>query len=217
VIERIVQPKTPARILEIGCGTGHNLTMLGRFGDLHACELDDRARDIASARLGRPVVEAKLPQLSGFAPRTYDLIALLDVLEHVSDDEDSLKSIRRLLKPDGMLLLTVPANPWMWSAHDVAHHHFRRYSKRQLSQLFDRAGLTPVVHSHFNSLLFPLIALARLVGKLRGRESTDDVLPSPFVNAALQFVFGMEAKLIGRVPMPFGVSLIAVLRPRADA
>jgi SAM-dependent methyltransferase len=212
LIERMVRRPEPARILEVGCGTGHNLAMLGRFGALDASELDDCARALAAKRLGRDVLCAKLPDLSMFERNAYDLVALLDVLEHVPDDVASLRSIHRRLRPGGALLLTVPANPWMWSAHDCAHHHFRRYSKRQLEQAVRNAGFEIQLLSYFNSLLFPLVAAARVVGKLVGSRSSDDKLPGPWVNAALERIFGLEAGMIGRVPMPFGVSLVAVLR-----
>ena len=212
VVRRVVQPPKRARVLEVGCGTGHNLAMLGEFGKLDACELDAIARGMASDRLGRPVLEARLPDLSMFKAGSYDLIALLDVLEHVPDDLGSLKAIRRLLKPGGALVLTVPANKWMWSAHDVAHHHFRRYTKGELARLFRQAGYDIQLHSYFNTLLFPAVAAARLIGKLRGNETADDAMPGNRVNELLNKVFGFEAGLIGRLPMPFGVSLIAVLR-----
>src|SRR5438034_2894872 len=105
VIRRVVRPPRNARLLEVGCGTGHNLGMLGAFGTVDACELDAVARGLASDRLGRPVLEARLPDLSMFKDPSYDLIALLDVLEHVPDDASSLKAIERLLKPGGALLL----------------------------------------------------------------------------------------------------------------
>ena len=105
-----------------------------------------------------------------FKRNEYDLVALLDVLEHVPDDLGSLRAIHRRLKPGGALLLTVPANPWMWSAHDAAHHHFRRYTKKQLEELFLRSGLEIELLSYFNTLLYPLIAAARIAGKLLGRE-----------------------------------------------
>ena len=212
VVRRVVQPPKRARVLEVGCGTGHNLAMLGEFGKLDACELDAIARGMASDRLGRPVLEARLPDLSMFKAGSYDLIALLDVLEHVPDDLGSLKAIRRLLKPGGALVVTVPANKWMWSAHDVAHHHFRRYTKSELARLFRQAGYDIQLHSYFNTLLFPAVAAARLIGKLRGNETPDDAMPGKRVNEILNKVFGFEAGLIGRLPMPFGVSLIAVLR-----
>jgi SAM-dependent methyltransferase len=212
LIERVVKPPKKSRILEVGCGTGHNLTMLKSFGKVEASELDPCARALASKRLRKEVKEAKLPDLSMFERNAYDLIALLDVLEHVPDDLASLRAIHRRLKPGGALLLTVPANPWMWSAHDSAHHHFRRYTKKQLQELFLRSGLEVQLLSYFNSLLFPLIAAARIAGKIIRKDSADDSLPSGPVNAVLEKVFGFESGLIGRVPMPFGVSLVAVVR-----
>lgn len=212
LIERVVKPPADARILELGAGTGHNLAMLSRFGRVEASELDPIARELASERLGKPVLEAALPQLGMFPDASYDLIALLDVLEHVVDDQGSLAAIFGKLKPGGALLLTVPANPWMWSAHDTAHHHHRRYRKREIDSLARGAGYDIELLSPFNSLLFPPIAAARFIGRLRGDESSDDAMPGAVVNQALETVFGFERELIGRVPMPFGVSLVAVLR-----
>jgi SAM-dependent methyltransferase len=212
LIRRVVRPGSEAKILEVGCGTGPNLAMLGRFGSVDASELDPSARALSSKRLGRPVEEARLPDLGMFQRNAYDLVALLDVLEHVPDDVASLRAIHRRLKPGGALLLTVPSAPWMWSAHDVAHHHFRRYSKAHLSRVIRDAGFEVQLLSHFNTLLYPPIALARIIGKLTRSKSADDKLPGSLVNRLLERVFGLEAGLIGRLPMPFGVSLVAVLR-----
>ena len=212
LIVRVVRPTKGGRVLEVGCGTGHNLAMLGKFGHLDASELDFAARTLSTKRLGREVKEAKLPDLSMFKRNEYDLVALLDVLEHVPDDLGSLRAIHRRLKPGGALLLTVPANPWMWSAHDAAHHHFRRYTKKQLKELFLRSGLEIELLSYFNTLLYPPIAAARMAGKLLRRETSDDRLPAERVNATLERIFSLEAGVLGRVPMPFGVSLVAVVR-----
>ena len=191
--------------------------MLGQFGSVEASELDDHARALATRRLGRAVEQAALPDLGMFPADRYDLVALLDVLEHVVDDKGSLAAIMIRLKPGGALLLTVPANPWMWSAHDVAHHHHRRYRKSEIATLARDAGYDIALLSPFNSLLFPLIAGVRLLNKLRGHDSADDALPSRPVNGALDKLFGLEAGLIGRLPLPFGVSLVAVLRRSATA
>ena len=212
VIARIVKPPRDARILEVGAGTGHNLAMLSQFGVVEASELDDHARTLAEQRLGRPVHAAALPDLSMFPSASFDLAALLDVLEHVVDDRGALGAIHSRLKPGGKLLLTVPANPWMWSAHDVAHHHHRRYRKSEIAALARDAGFEIELLSPFNSLLFPAVAAARAVGKLRGHDSADDAMPSAPVNRMLDRIFGAEAGLIGRVPMPFGVSLVGVFR-----
>jgi SAM-dependent methyltransferase len=211
LIRRQVKPPRNARILEIGCGTGHNFEMLGQFGTIDAIEIDDGARALASLRLGRDVGTAPLPELTGVPDGTYHLIALLDVLEHIEEDRASLESIKRKLAPGGRILLTVPANQWMWSAHDAAHHHHRRYSKKRLASVIDNAGLKAQTISYFNSLLFPVAAAARIAGKLTGKTESDDQMPSAGVNAVLTRIFGLERHLVGRVPLPAGVSLVAIL------
>lgn len=206
-----IRPASGSRILEVGCGTGHNFEMLGQFGAVDAIEIDDGARAVAEARLGRPILTAPLPALTGIANATYDMIALLDVLEHIEDDRASLTSLHRKLSPGGKILLTVPANPWMWSAHDRAHHHHRRYTKAGLAQIVEQAGLKIDLISHFNTLLFPVAAAARLVGKLAGKTSSDDQMPAAPVNSVLTQIFGLERHLVGRVPLPAGVSIVAIL------
>jgi SAM-dependent methyltransferase len=212
LIKRSVRLPAGGKILEIGCGTGHNLEMLSGHGHVDAVELDDDARSLASTRLGRPVLAGKLPDIADEIGDRYDLVTLLDVLEHIPDDKGALAGTIRLLKPGGKLLLTVPANPWMWTAHDAVHHHHRRYRKREVARLAREAGFEIDLLSHFNTLLYPPIAAVRLVGKARNKEESDDRMPSAPVNSLLNRIFAAERSLIGRVPMPFGVSLAAVLR-----
>lgn len=211
LIGRAVPLPPRPRLLEVGCGTGHNFDMLRRFGELDATEIDAPAREMASVRLGRAVGGAALPELPGVPDARYHLVALLDVLEHVADDVGALRGIERTLAPDGRILLTVPANPWMWSAHDEVHHHHRRYTADTLRAIVAKAGLHVELLSHFNSLLYPVAAAARLAGKARGKTTSDDGMPPPAVNGALAGIFGLERHLVGRVPLPFGVSLVAIL------
>ena len=211
IVREISLPARP-HILEVGCGTGHNFDMLRQFGELDALEIDDPAREIAQIRLGREVGTAPLPALPGVPDAHYDLVALLDVLEHVEDDEGALRGIARKLAPGGRVLITVPANPWMWSAHDTVHHHHRRYTQGTLSAVAARAGFAVQTLSHFNSLLFPLAAALRIAGKAAGKTSSDDAMPGPVLNGLFDTVFGLERHLVGRVPMPVGVSLLAILR-----
>jgi SAM-dependent methyltransferase len=203
-----------ARILEIGCGTGHNFDMLKGFGRLDALELDGEARALASRRLGHAVGDAALPELSGVPDRTYHLIALLDVLEHVDGDQAALESIAKKLAPGGRILVSVPAYQWMWSAHDVAHHHKRRYSKRGLRKVAEAAGLKVQGIGYFNSLLFPLAAAVRIAGKIGRRTSSDDKVPPGPLNKIFEKIFGLERHMVGRVPLPAGVSLFALLSTR---
>jgi SAM-dependent methyltransferase len=210
LIRRVVRPPANAAILEIGCGTGHNLAMLGQFGDVDALELDEEARAIAEQRLGRSVMSAPLPEIAGVADRHYDVVGAFDVIEHIDDDHAALASIADKIKRGGKLVMTVPAHQWMWSAHDEVNHHQRRYSKASLKQLVDASPLRLEAIGYFNSLLFPVAIAARLAGKLRGKEDGDDTLPPALLNSALEAVFAQEARLIGKVPLPPGLSLFAV-------
>jgi SAM-dependent methyltransferase len=199
-----------ARILEIGCGTGHNLPMLARFGTVDAIEIDAAARAIASERLGKPVAAAPLPTLPGVERGAYDLIAVLDVVEHIEDDVAALSAMADCLAPGGKILITVPAHPWMWSAHDTVNHHHRRYSKRALDAAIGRAGLTHNGLRWFNSLLFPAAVAARVAGKLTGKDDSDDSPPAKPLNTAFEAIFGLERHLVGRLPLPPGLSIITL-------
>jgi SAM-dependent methyltransferase len=210
LIRRCAQTPSGARLLEIGCGTGHNIAMLREFGEVEAIEVDPAARAIAQGRLGKPVLEAPLPDLHGIEERAYDLIGSFDVIEHILDDSASLASIARRLKPGGRFVMTVPAHQWMWSAHDVVNHHQRRYSKSALKRLVEGSPLKLEKIGYFNSLLFPLAMADRLKAKLTRSESADVPLPPAPINTALERAFAAERHLIGRVPLPPGLSLFAV-------
>ena len=202
-----------ARILEIGCGTGHNLPMLAQFGRVDAIEIDPAARDVASQRLGKAVGDAPLPALPGVPDAHYDLIAVLDVVEHIEDDVAALQAMRARLAPGGKILITVPAHQCMWSAHDVVNHHHRRYSKTTLVKAIDAAGLRPRKLGYFNSLLFPLAAGARIMGRITGREDSDDTPPAAPLNTLFEKIFRLERHMVGRLPMPPGVSIITLAEP----
>ena len=210
LIRREVHLPPNAVVLDVGCGSGHNLPMLGEFGTVDAVELDDQARAIAAQRLGRPVMNAPLPELDGVPDRHYDLIGAFDVIEHIQDDRGALESIAKKLKPGGTLLMTVPAHQWMWSSHDVLNHHKRRYSKGSLKRLIDGSPLKLRKVGYFNSLLFPVAVAQRMASKLRGNEDADLALPPAPLNGALEAVFASERHLVGRLPFPPGLSLFAV-------
>ncbi len=210
LIRREALPGPGAHILEIGCGTGHNLQMLGEFGTVDALELDDEARAVAEERLGRKVMSAPLPELAGVRDHYYDLIGAFDVIEHIDDDDAAIAAIAAKLKPGGKFVMTVPAHAWMWSAHDVVNHHKRRYSKPGLKRLIERSPLKLDRIGYFNSLLFPLAVADRLSSKMRGKDSADVKLPAATVNTTLERIFAAERHLVGRLPLPPGLSLFAV-------
>lgn len=213
LIEQLHLPPD-ARVLEIGCGTGGNLEMLGSFGRLSAMEMDGGAREIASNKAnGRYDVRGgKCPDNIPFATERFDLVCLFDVLEHIEEDIATLAAVRNLLAPGGRVLLTVPAYQWLWSSHDEFLHHKRRYSARSLFDTADAAGLRTVRSSYFNSLLFPVIACLRLQSRWLGRTASHDGrVPKAAVNHVLTRVFSSERRVVDRFNLAFGVSLLAIL------
>ena len=210
LVRREVQPPAGAKILEIGCGSGHNLSMLADFGHVDGLELDDEMRALSEKSLGRKIMRSPLPELGEVKDKSYDLIGAFDVIEHIDDDHAALAAIATKLKPGGKFMMTVPAHPWMWTAHDVANHHKRRYSKRALRALIDGSPMRLEKIGYFNSLLFPLAVADRAAAKLRGKDDGNVSLPPAPLNSALEAVFGAERYLVGRLPLPPGLSLFAV-------
>lgn len=219
IVSALIAKQVPlgpeAHILEVGAGTGSNFAMLREFGRIEAIEPDASARSLASRRGGFTVSGGLLPHSVDLPDRRYDLIVLLDVLEHIDDDAGSLRVLRDKLAPGGRMVLTVPAAPWLWSAHDVAHHHKRRYTARTLRAVLGAGGFRVRHFSHFNTLLYPLVALARIVSRLRGKQGGDDRMPPAPANWALEHVFAAERYWVTRASLPLGLSLLAVVEPAA--
>lgn len=213
LIERFRPKAGPMRILEIGCGTGSNIAMLQQFGTVDAVEPDDQARAFAVRRTGLAIKGGYLPDVP-LQDGYYDLIVLLDVLEHIPDDEGALIALRPKLAPGGRLLLAVPAMPSLWSGHDVAHHHQRRYTARMLEAVVGAAGYSKLHRGAFNTLLLPTIVGVRMVNRLLGREGGDeDRIPPAPLNRFLAVLFGAERHAAVRGLLPLGVSLALVAEP----
>jgi SAM-dependent methyltransferase len=215
IVERVIRHyfgdgRRPS-ILEAGCGTGGNLAMLSRIGDPVAFEPDEYALRSAIAKADCDIRPGSLPEPYPFAGEQFDLIVALDVIEHVEKDLEGLQALRASLAPGGKLVMTVPALPWLWSAHDEHHHHYRRYTRTGLQRTLQEAGLRPVELTYYNTLLFPLAAGYRLLmTSIGSKSSNDEALPPAPLNAALRAIFSAERFVIGRLPLPIGVSLLAV-------
>ncbi|HEY6632252.1 MAG TPA: class I SAM-dependent methyltransferase [Rhizobiaceae bacterium] len=207
-----------AKILEIGAGTGGNIAMLEKFGEVQAVEMSDLARQIAREKTGRDFLYGYLPNNIPVSADSVDLICLFDVLEHVAEDEESLVAMRRMLKPGGKIVLTVPAHQWLWSTHDVDLHHHRRYSRSQLKERIERAGYRIDRLTYTNAALFPVAALARLADRLRGAGTASGLAqPSAPINAAMKALFSAESLIVPNASLPFGISLLAVFGKEAEA
>lgn len=202
----------PARILEAGCGSGGNIALLQRFGQVSAFDMDEEAAGYCRADTGVPCQVGSLPDNNPFeGVGDFDLVVALDVVEHIEDDQASFSALASCLGKDGKLLVTVPAYQWLFSGHDRIHHHKRRYLRRDLADKIRGAGLNVVRSGYFNSFLFPPIALVRIASKMLGRESASDMeMPGPVENALFYRIFGAEKNVLRHVGFPFGTSIFLV-------
>ncbi len=208
-----------AKILEAGCGTGGNLAMLDHFGKLHAFEPDPEARTVAQSKHVITIEAGGLPDGVPENFKDLDLICAFDVLEHIDDDHAAATALFERLRDGGGLVVTVPAFAWLWSRHDDAVQHKRRYTRKRLVTVLQNAGFEIARCSYFNTLLFPLVAVIRLGRRLlriEGDGTQEMALPGRLVNRLLYDLFGFERQLLARFDLPFGVSLLAVAhRPHA--
>lgn len=201
-----------ARILDAGCGSGGNLPMLARHGTVWGFEQDPEARAVALARRIATIAPGSLPGEIPFAPQRFDAIGLFDVLEHLDAPVESLQALRERLSPRGVLVLTVPAHPWLWGAHDVIHAHRRRYTPRALRAHLEAGGLRVERLTYTNALLFPLAIVQRLRESWFGYRP-DALTVSRPLNALFTHCWALEARWIPRHRLPMGLSLLAMARP----
>jgi SAM-dependent methyltransferase len=205
-----------ARVLDAGCGSGRTLQELRRYGEVSGIELDPGAASVARERECGEVLEGRLEELP-WEDGYFDLITCLDVIEHTPDDRVTLAELRRVCKPGGFLLVTVPAYQGLWSMHDVANHHYRRYSRPRLRAAARDGGWRVRRMTSFNGLLLAPAAAVRLAERRRLRQPDTDYKPEltlgpEWLNAVLEQPLRLEARWLARGrSMPAGLSLLAVL------
>jgi SAM-dependent methyltransferase len=205
-------------ILDAGCGSGRNMVDLAAFGSVTGLELADASVARARGRGVGEVVQGTLEDMP-FENARFDLAVSFDVIEHLDDDRRALGELRRVVRPGGLLVVTVPAYQWLWSEHDVVNHHRRRYTRRTLEAAASAAGWETVSTTHFNGLLLPAAVGHRALLRVRHRGDhdappvSDLERTSPRLNRLLEQPLNLEARLIaaGR-RIPCGLSLMAVFR-----
>lgn len=201
-------------ILDLGCGTGFMLEILMQLGH-RVIGLDQRPEGLRAVNRVLPqswLLQAEATRLP-LIENAFDAVMLLDVLEH-ADDQKLLAEVRRVLRPGGLALITVPALPWLWSYRDKDAGHLRRYTLRQLTSLLSGEKFQVLEISYYQFLLFPIILVFRLFGK-KGQVWRDfEDLQIPVLNKVLTWINVLEAKLGMIVPWPWGSSLVVVCRRR---
>jgi SAM-dependent methyltransferase len=214
VLDRLELPRSCA-VLDAGCGSGRTMEDLARLGRVTGFDFSPLAVESARARGHGDVQRARLEEIP-HPDDSFDLITCLDVVEHTPDDVRSLSELRRVAKPGGVLVATVPAYQLLWSDHDVANEHVRRYRWGPLRGTAVAAGWEPVRFTYFNSILLPPAAAVRLAQRLRRRpraappRSQLHLTPSS-LDPLLELPMRMEAWLIRRgARLPAGLSLLGV-------
>jgi len=212
----------PFRIADMGCGTGVNLDALARFGEVIGVDVSETALSFCRERKGYRLCQAPMSELP-FRSGSIDLITAFDVLEHGEDDGAMLAEAFRVCAPGGWALFAVPAYHFMWGDHDVAAHHFRRYTRQEIRDRVEACGFRIHRLTYINSYLFPISVVFRhakslWVGALRALGRT--VKPKsdfrstapPWINPLLLRIFTSESRLLDRADLPFGLSICCIAR-----
>ena len=218
---RTLQGRLPAhpRILDVGCGTGAIMEMLAHRGEIHGIDIETAALAFCGERGLGNLVQSSAAALP-YANDAFDLIVIADMLEHLRHDAPAVRECARVLRPGGVFLCTVPAHPALFGEHDVALHHFRRYSRQSLAQTIEDAGLCLLrISPTYANILLPAL-IARGLKKLWSRNAGVEEAQSDFIslpgalNALAVAVHRAEAWWLARRNLPFGLSYLALAQKR---
>lgn len=216
------RPPQERRLLDVGGGAGNMAHHLRHYGRYTSVDLYAKPLRVARQR-GLTATQGNATHLP-FADEAFDLVALLDTVEHIADDNAVFAECYRVLRPGGTLIVTVPAFMFLWSYNDVLNQHRRRYTRGQLTTKLKRQGFNVLASSYTNFFVFPLAAAGMMVRKFRKPDHLASLyfdkeayqvdmepVPEP-INALLSQVGRLEAALIGHFSFPWGTGIIAIAR-----
>jgi 2-polyprenyl-3-methyl-5-hydroxy-6-metoxy-1,4-benzoquinol methylase len=196
-------------ILDVGCGDGLLFPRLRQFGMVEGIEPSLRATNASNAD-GNCIYTCSFDQ-NFRPPHKYSLILMLDVLEHLQDPIGALRHAGELLEPNGTILITVPAFMTLWTNHDVLNHHFTRYTKGGLRQLAVRAGLRVMEARYFFHWMYAAKFIVHVFEHAFHPEAKLPHIPRAWVNRSLYMISRAEQKILSKLPIPIGSSLMAVV------
>lgn len=201
------------KILDVGCGTGANFKVLSKFGDVEGVDNKKEALDFCQSKGFKNVFLDNARHLN-FQDESFNLLTAFDLLEHLEDDEKALSEFHRVLKKDGFLFILVPACPFLWSEHDEALGHQRRYSKSELEKKLKKVGFKIIKKSYAIFFLFLPILIYRLFRKSyqkfrKNKEPKNSYVILPFLfNSLFIKILYLESYLLSLLNLPFGSSLV---------
>lgn len=210
----------PLRILDAGCGTGGMLDVYRSWPDAAVTGLDFSPEALRfSHERGHTRLTGGDLTLLPFRTASFDVVSAMDVIEHVGDDRRAVEEIARVLRPGGILVASVPAYQFLWSTHDEALHHHRRYGGPEFAKLLNSSGLRVEKQTFLLAALFPLAAAQRLATRSRQKAGESAGLPAvpKAVNSALIAFQAAELALARHLSLPFGLSILSVARKPVPA
>ncbi len=204
-------------ILNAGVATGATTTMLEQYGAVTSLEYDKDCCQFLEETLQMEVVNGSLTELP-FADNSFDLVCAFDVIEHIKEHDLAVAEMKRVLRPNGRIFLTVPAFQFLWGEHDEINHHERRYTQQMLVDVVAESGIKIERKSYFNFFLFFPIFLVRMLLKLRpakkdGEHKSDfeTFKSGGIINKMLYKLFGLEKGVLKHnINFPVGVSLFVI-------
>lgn len=199
-------------ILDVGCGTGITMNCMREYGTVYGIDNSAEAMEFCKRRKINKLVMVDANRLS-FKTASFDLIYLLDVLEHIKNDKIVLKELGRLCKDQGRILIFVPAYKFLWGSEDVISHHVRRYNIFDLRKKVAEAGFKIDILSYVDTILFPAIFLSIMMRKLLKKDCScgTNLIPLPsFLNRLLGYIFAIEAVFLPCFNFPYGASIVCL-------
>lgn len=206
-LKHYIKDKSNLNILEVGSGTGGNIKLLKKYGNLDLIECNDEAIKLTKENYKITPTKYKLPDTNLNLEKKYDVIVMLDVIEHIENDKEILNNLKPFLNDNGIFLMTVPAYQWLWSNHDIKHYHKRRYTIKSFKNRV-LTGFNIEYISYFNFFLSPLIILVRLLSL----QSNNVEFKKSKINIIFEKIFSFENKFIPKYKFPFGISIISIVK-----
>jgi len=201
--------------LDVGCGVGVTVEKLSEIGEAYGIDNSPEAIRLCKKR-GIKNVELSLVEKMDHKSGYFDLVTALDIIEHTKSDKLAIKEIKRVLKREGLLIVTVPAYKFLWSYWDEILHHKRRYKKNELKKLLEKNGFEILKLSYANFFIFFPVIIFRLIKKIAIKDQKivrSDFLETPaFLNPLFKLIYLLENIWIKQFSFPFGLSIICVAK-----
>lgn len=208
--------KGELKILDFGCGPGSTINLLNQFDEVFGVDIEPQAISYCLKKGLKNVKLIRQGKALPFNSNSFDVITCMDVLEHIENETATLLDLRRVLKKDGLLIVSVPAFPFLWGELDNRSHHFRRYKKSELINILKTSGFKVQKVVYFNYLFFIPIAVIRIFQRsLFGRKfywGVDPIVKNNLMNQFLTYIFYFDVVSALKIQPPFGVSLVALLK-----